>query len=92
MICCWAEFPQLTEILKKNGAEGEEGLGQAQFANLLQPVLQEVADALAANPIVVVQNIKANNGTKLRKVSYFPLFFFHYQWPYCHNISWILIS
>nr|GMD42027.1 Trigger factor like [Ipomoea batatas] len=62
-----SEFPQLTEILKKNGAEGEEGLGQAQFANLLQPVLQEVADALAANPIVVVQNIKANNGTKLRK-------------------------
>lgn len=44
-------------------------MGQAQFAQLLQPVLQELAEALADKPIVVIQNIKIVNGSKLRKVS-----------------------
>ncbi|KAL3516300.1 hypothetical protein ACH5RR_023202 [Cinchona calisaya] len=60
-------FPQLSEILKKHGAEGEAELGQAQFAQLLQPVLQELADALAENHVVVEQNVKIINGSQLRK-------------------------
>ncbi|KAK4424730.1 hypothetical protein Salat_1666600 [Sesamum alatum] len=64
-----SEFPQLSDILKKHGAEGKEELGQAQFAELLQPVLQELADCLAKNPVVVVlQHIKIVNGSKLRKL------------------------
>lgn len=54
--------------MRKHGAEGEEELGQAQFAQLLQPVLQELAEVLAEKPIVVIQNIKVINGSKLKKV------------------------
>ncbi|KAH9753987.1 calcium-binding EF hand family protein [Citrus sinensis] len=60
------EFPQLNDILKKHGAEGEEELGQAQFAELLQQVLQDIADALAEKHIIIIQNIKIINGSKLR--------------------------
>ncbi|KAL5702158.1 hypothetical protein ACHQM5_027407 [Ranunculus cassubicifolius] len=63
-----SEFPLLEEILKKHGADGEEELGQAQFAESLQPVLQELADALAEKHVVVIQNIKVSNGSKLRKL------------------------
>ncbi|XP_015064216.1 uncharacterized protein LOC107009397 [Solanum pennellii] len=63
-----SEFPLLSDILKKHGAEGEDELGQAQFAHLLQPVLQELADVLAENPMVVLQKIKINNGSKLRMI------------------------
>uniref|UniRef100_A0A7N2L6Z3 EF-hand domain-containing protein n=1 Tax=Quercus lobata TaxID=97700 RepID=A0A7N2L6Z3_QUELO len=62
------EFPLLNDILRKHGAEGEEELGQAQFAQLLQPVLQELAEVLAEKPIVVIQNIKVINGSKLKKL------------------------
>ncbi|KAF8401775.1 hypothetical protein HHK36_012721 [Tetracentron sinense] len=58
---CNTEFSLLNDILKKHGAEGEEVLGQAQFAQLLQPVLQELADALAGKHVVVTQNIKIIN-------------------------------
>ncbi|XP_042515691.1 uncharacterized protein LOC122089969 [Macadamia integrifolia] len=60
-------FPRLEDILKKNKAEGEEALGQAQFAQLLQNVLQELADVLAEKHVVVIQNIKIINGSKLKK-------------------------
>ncbi|KAH0726673.1 hypothetical protein KY284_002538 [Solanum tuberosum] len=63
-----SEFPLLSDILKRHGAEGEDELGQAQFAHLLQPVLQELADVLAENHMVVLQKIKINNGSKLRKI------------------------
>ncbi|KAL2455382.1 calcium-binding EF hand family protein [Abeliophyllum distichum] len=63
-----SEFPQLNDILKRHGAEEKEELGQAQFAQLLQSVLQELADALAKKHIVMVQNIKIVNGSKLRKL------------------------
>lgn len=43
-------------------------LGQAQFAELLQPVLQELAEALAEKHVVVIQDIKFSDGSKLRKV------------------------
>ncbi|KAL0308153.1 UNVERIFIED_CONTAM: hypothetical protein Sangu_2991900 [Sesamum angustifolium] len=63
------EFPQLSDILKRHGAQGKEELGQAQFAELLQPVLQELADSLAKKPVVVVvKHIKIVNGSKLRKL------------------------
>ncbi|KAH6804222.1 hypothetical protein C2S51_032469 [Perilla frutescens var. frutescens] len=64
-----SEFPQLGDIFKKHGAAGKEELGQAQFAQLLQPVLQELADSLAKTPVVVaLHNIKVANGSKLRKL------------------------
>ncbi|KAG8363775.1 hypothetical protein BUALT_Bualt19G0057400 [Buddleja alternifolia] len=62
------EFPKLTDILKRHGAEGTEELGQAQFAQLLQHVLQELVENLAKNPVVAVQHIKIVNGSKLRKL------------------------
>ncbi|KAM5561580.1 hypothetical protein ABKV19_022262 [Rosa sericea] len=49
-------------------ANGEEELGQAQFAELLQPILQELAEALAKKNVVLIQNIKIVNGSKLRKL------------------------
>ncbi|XP_031482811.1 uncharacterized protein LOC116252525 isoform X2 [Nymphaea colorata] len=58
----------LDDILRKHGAEGEELLGQAQFANLLQAVLQSLADALGLKPIVVIQDIKVINGSKIRQI------------------------
>ncbi|KAF5740521.1 Calcium-binding EF hand family protein [Tripterygium wilfordii] len=64
----FSEFPLLNEILKKHGAEGEEELGQAQFAELLQPILQEIADALAEKHVVAIQNIKIVNGSHVRKL------------------------
>lgn len=57
----------LTNILKKHGAEGTEELGQAQFAQLLQGILQDLADSLALKPIVIIQDIKVFNGSQLRK-------------------------
>ncbi|KAG8472827.1 hypothetical protein CXB51_034695 [Gossypium anomalum] len=64
----FSEFPLLNDILKKHGAEGEEELGQAQFAELLQPILQETADALSENHVVIIHNVKVVNGSKLRKL------------------------
>ncbi|KAA8544923.1 hypothetical protein F0562_019682 [Nyssa sinensis] len=64
----FSEFPLLNDILKQYGAEGDEELGQAQFAQLLQPILQELADALAEKHVVIIQNIKIINGSKLRKL------------------------
>ncbi|KAF4360401.1 hypothetical protein F8388_002727 [Cannabis sativa] len=63
-----SEFPLLNSILKKHGAEGEEELGQGQFALLLQNVLQELAEVLAEKPIILIQNIKIANGSNLRKL------------------------
>ncbi|CAI9102638.1 OLC1v1000937C2 [Oldenlandia corymbosa var. corymbosa] len=66
-----SEFPLLSEILKKHEAVAEEELGQAQFAQLLQPVLQDLANALGESSVVVKQNVKIINGSKLRKVNFF---------------------
>lgn len=61
----------MNDILKKHGAAGKEELGQAQFAQLLQHVLQELADSLAKKPVVVVlRSIKLANGSKLGKVTF----------------------
>lgn len=65
--------------MRKHGAEGEEELGQAQFAQLLQPVLQELAEVLAEKPIAVIQNIKVINGSKLKKVVQPHIFSVYYQ-------------
>ncbi|KAJ6877086.1 hypothetical protein NC651_029959 [Populus alba x Populus x berolinensis] len=62
------EFPLINDILKKHGAEEEGELGQSQFAELLQPILQEIADALAKNHFAVIHNIKIVNGSELKKV------------------------
>lgn len=66
----------VNDILKKYGAEGEEKLGQAQFAQLLQPILQDLADALALKHITVIQNVKITNGSKLKKVVFSPFISF----------------
>ncbi|KAB5556360.1 hypothetical protein DKX38_007269 [Salix brachista] len=61
------EFPLLNDILKKH--EEEEGeLGQSQFAELLQPILQELADALAKKHVAFIHKIKIVNGSEIRKV------------------------
>ncbi|KAL9273583.1 hypothetical protein AKJ16_DCAP27629 [Drosera capensis] len=62
------DFPILNDILKAHEAEGDDKLGQAQFAQLLQLVLQDLAAALAENRVVSIQNIKIVNGSKLRKL------------------------
>ncbi|EEF31112.1 uncharacterized protein LOC8269341 [Ricinus communis] len=62
------ELPLLNDILNKHGAEGEGDLGQSQFAELLQPILQEVADTLSQKHVVIIQNIKIVNGSELRKL------------------------
>ncbi|KAJ7978104.1 putative Calcium-binding EF hand protein [Quillaja saponaria] len=64
----FSEFPQPNNIVRKHGAEGEEELGQAQFAQLLQAVVQQLAEALARKHVVFIQNIKIINGSKLRKL------------------------
>ncbi|CAL1356437.1 unnamed protein product [Linum trigynum] len=62
------EFPVVNDILKKHGVQEEGELGQSQFAELLQPILQEVADALLKRNVVVVHNTQILNGSKLRKL------------------------
>lgn len=57
-----------SNILRKHGAEGDQQLGQAQFAQLLQLILQDLADGLAEKPVVVIQNLKVVNGSKIKKV------------------------
>ncbi|XP_057439495.1 uncharacterized protein LOC130731280 [Lotus japonicus] len=64
----FSEFPLLNDILKKHGADGEEELGQAQFAQLLQSVLQDLEPELSKKNVVVVQNIQIINGSKLRQL------------------------
>ncbi|GLT90560.1 hypothetical protein SLE2022_084860 [Rubroshorea leprosula] len=64
----FSEFPLLNDILKKHGAEGEEELGQAQFAELLQPIVQEIANVLSEKHVVVIHDVKVVNGSKLRKI------------------------
>eukprot|EP00249_Psilotum_nudum_P004337 c17856_g2_i1 orf=85-1095(+) len=58
----------LYSILKKHEVDSSEELGQAQFAKELQGILQELADSLASKPIVVILDVKVNNGHQLRKV------------------------
>uniref|UniRef100_A0A2P2NH29 Uncharacterized protein MANES_09G153500 n=1 Tax=Rhizophora mucronata TaxID=61149 RepID=A0A2P2NH29_RHIMU len=62
------EFPSLNDILKKHGADATEELGQSQFAELLQAVLQDVAESLSVNNVVIIRNIKVVNGSKITKV------------------------
>lgn len=47
-------------------------MGQSQFAEALQSVLEEVADALAENNVTVFGDTKIFNGSRLRKVVYHP--------------------
>jgi len=63
------EFPILDDIIKKHDADSDEELGQAQFAELLQQVLQEIADVLHEKPITIVLNVEIFTGSRIRKVS-----------------------
>ncbi|CAA7025989.1 unnamed protein product [Microthlaspi erraticum] len=63
-----SEFPILDDIIKKHDADGDEELGQAQFAELLQPVLQEIANVLHQKPITIIQNVEIFTTSRLRKV------------------------
>ncbi|XP_015968493.1 uncharacterized protein LOC107492041 [Arachis duranensis] len=64
----FSEFPQLNDLLRKHGADGEEELGQAQFAQLLQSVLQDLEEELSKKNVVYIHNIQIINGSKLRQV------------------------
>lgn len=59
----------VTKLIKKYG-QGTEELGQAQFAALLQDVLQDMAESLAEKPITIVRDVKMLNGSHLRKVGF----------------------
>lgn len=63
-----SEYPLLREILQKHEVESSNELGQAQFAEVLQAVLQELADTLAKKPYVFLQNIKITNGAQIKKL------------------------
>ncbi|KAJ4877721.1 calcium-binding EF hand family protein [Raphanus sativus] len=63
-----SDFPILDDIIKKHDADGDEELGQAQFAELLHPILQEISEVLHENPITIVQNVEIFNGSRLRKI------------------------
>ncbi|KAL0552634.1 hypothetical protein IC582_011752 [Cucumis melo] len=63
-----SEYPLLRDILQKHEVESSTELGQAQFAEVLQAVLQELADALAKKPYVFIQNIKITNGAQIKKL------------------------
>ncbi|KAG0574347.1 hypothetical protein KC19_VG255700 [Ceratodon purpureus] len=56
----------VTKLITKYG-QGTEELGQAQFAALLQDVLQEMAESLAKKPITIKRDVKLLNGSHLRK-------------------------
>ncbi|XP_020213502.1 uncharacterized protein LOC109797778 [Cajanus cajan] len=64
----FSEFPQLNDLLRKHGVDGEEKLGQAQFAQLLQSVLQDLEVELSKENVVSIQNIQIINGSKLRQL------------------------
>lgn len=75
MVLFGTDFPILDDIIKKHDADGDEELGQAQFAELLHPILQEISEVLHENPITIVQNVEIFNGSRLRKVISPTLFF-----------------
>jgi hypothetical protein len=60
----------IASILKKHLSGEEEEIGQAQFAVLLQMILEDLAEALAANPITTALDLNVNNGFQLQKVSH----------------------
>lgn len=64
----FSEYPQLNDLLRKHGADGEEELGQAQFAQLLQSVIQDLEVELSKKNFVFVQNIQIINGSKIRQL------------------------
>ncbi|XP_058738650.1 uncharacterized protein LOC131610663 [Vicia villosa] len=64
----FSEYPQLNDLLSKHGADGEEELGQAQFAQLLQFVLQDLEVELSKKNFVFIQNIQIINGSKIRQL------------------------
>lgn len=71
------EYPLLSDILQKHDVKSNKELGQAQFAEVLQPVLQELADALAKKPYVFIQNLKIANGAQIKKVNHGGTRFLH---------------
>lgn len=69
----------LNYILKKHDAEGEEQLGQSQFAQLLQSVIQDLADALTKKNVIVMRKIKVINGSRLKKVRFLSFKFIYFS-------------
>jgi hypothetical protein len=64
----FSEYPQLNDLLSKHGVDGEEELGQAQFAQLLQSVLQDLEVELSKKNFVFIQNVQIVNGSKIRQL------------------------
>lgn len=58
----------LSSILTKYESDGDQEIGQAQFAQLLQGVLEDLAQSLAEHPMAIVLDVKVNNGYQLRKL------------------------
>ncbi|GAU11628.1 hypothetical protein TSUD_346200 [Trifolium subterraneum] len=64
----FSEYPQLNDLFSKHGVDGEEELGQAQFAQLLQSVLQDLEVELSKKNFVFIQNVQIINGSKIRQL------------------------
>lgn len=58
----------ITKLLAKYAEDGQQELGQAQFAALLQTVLQDLAESLEKQPIFIIRDVKILNGSHLRKM------------------------
>ena len=59
----------IDDLMKRYGIdEGEEKLDKQQFAELLKPILQDIADALALNHLTVESNVTLANGGILKQV------------------------
>ena len=59
----------ISSILKKHLSREEVDIGQARFAELLQAILEDLAEALAGNPIAITLDLNVNNGFQLQKVN-----------------------
>ena len=59
----------ISSILKKHLSGEEVDIGQARFAELLQAILEDLAEALTVNPIAVTLDLNVNNGFQIQKVN-----------------------
>ena len=77
------EADELVTRLTTKYGEGTEELGQAQFAALLQDILQDMAESLAQKPITIERDAKLLNGSHLRKVVILGPLLLHTLYIYC---------
>lgn len=58
----------ISSSLAKYTNDGDQEIGQARFAELLQGILEDIAGSLASHPMTITLNVKVNNGNQIRKL------------------------